>query len=378
MTEKDLIKKLEGFSDHDYFGATTEDNLKGGWRQVAFMIGADPEMKPHRYSWRDFASYYSYLFRSSVVRPVAIGLSAFVIMIGGWAGMVSASFDTVPGDALYPVKIANERAQLVMTLSGEKKVKLHVEFASRRLDEVITLASVVDDGERDEQVKVAIESFTKEIEAASQQIDEIKVDDLDAAAELAKMMDRKVDEYEAAIKTSETELATEENLANVGEAKDAMDSADNKAVEVLVESHETAQAEETADDLENRFQKDLVEITTRLNLSESRLINVEGVLAEYELAQKDVHLTSINSIRATLGAIDPQVSEAMDYMAAGGFRKAFEILQNVKNELRTAESDIAVLEITITAEVVALQQVEAEQAAAELEAEAITTEEVVE
>jgi len=368
MTEKDLIKKLESFGDHDYFGATDEEVIKDGWRKVAFMIGADPELKPHKYSWRDFASYYSHLFRSSVVRPLAVGVSAFVLMIGGWTGMVSASFDTVPGDALYPVKIANERAQLAMTLSGEKKAKLHVSFASNRLDEVVTLSGTLDDGERDEQVKTAIEGFAKEIEAANQKIDEIKADDLGTAAELAKMMDRKVDEYEAAIKTSETELATGENLANVDEAKEAVDSANNKAVEVLVESHETAPEEATAADLENSFQNDLAEIHTRVAYSESRLATVEGVLAQYDFETKDGFAASIDAARTGLVAIDPLVSDAMDVMAAGGFRKAFELLQNAKSELRIVESEIAALEIAITSEAIAFNQ----------EAEAATEEEVIE
>jgi len=300
------------------------------------------------------------------------------VLIGGWAGMVSASFDTVPGDALYPVKIANERAQLVMTLSDEKKAKLHVAFASRRLDEVVSLSSVVDDGERDAQVKLAVEGFAKEIEAVNQQIDEIKAEDMGAAAELAKMVDRKVDEYEAALKTSETELATEENLANVDEAKNAVDSANDKAVEVLVESHETTPAKETAEDLQNTFQNDLAEINARIVRSESRLANAAGVLAEYELERAEAHLAVIESVRNVLATIDPQVDDAMDYMAVGGFRKAFEILQSAKSELRTAESNIAELEISVTAEVAALQEAEAEQAEAELEAEAVIIEDEIE
>lgn len=71
-------------------------------------------------------------------RPVAVVL-AFVMMISGWVATSKASFESLPGDTLYAVKIAGEKTQLawVAVLNNQaQSAQFHLELANRRADEV--------------------------------------------------------------------------------------------------------------------------------------------------------------------------------------------------------------------------------------------------
>ncbi len=64
-------------------------------------------------------------------------LLALVVILGG-GGVVAASNQAVPGDALYGIDQAVEKAQIKLAKSEEKKSELQVKFAEERLSEVAT------------------------------------------------------------------------------------------------------------------------------------------------------------------------------------------------------------------------------------------------
>jgi len=372
MTEEELIKKLNSYADDPYFGAMTNEKLEAGWSKVASVIGANLKMEKPSYTWQDYAQYGVFMFRENMVRPMAVGFATLAVLFGGWTGMVGASFDSVPGDVLYPVKIANERAQLSLAFSGERKVKLHTEFASRRLDEVVAI-SASDHPEKEEQVKMAMSSFTREVEAASQQINDLKENDLGSAAELVMILDRKVGEYETVIEQSKDDIGEEVIIV-----EETVDNADIQVVQVLVENQEANQEEKISDeDLQKKFQKDYAEINQHLNLSVGRIAAIEDTLFNYYLEGESDYYLTVNEIESVLRDIKPTLQEAMNVMAAGGYRGAFDTVSEIYSQLDQVEKDLAVIEIEIIAQVSALLQIDEE---VDLEEETIeeVTEEVTE
>jgi len=356
MTEKELKKILRNMGESPKYKAMNNSELETGWERVALAIGADPNTQTKQYGMREYFEYLGWQFRERALRPLVMGAAAFVVLIGGWTGMVGAAFDTVPGDVLYPVKIANERAQLSLAFSDEQKARLHMEFASNRLDEAV---AIVASGNPDltDQAMVAIDNFTREITTVSQQIDEMKLADPEAATELALMVDRKVDEYEAAIKQTESDLP-EDAAVDVTVAQESIDSADDQAVEVLVESHETTQEEATAADLQKTFQKDLATINDRFNLTTGRLASIEEVILSNELEFADEYMETVGEANGVMIELKPLTSDALNYAAAGGYRKAFEILNEISHGLDGVELGLASVEIAIVAEMTV--EVEAE------------------
>ncbi len=83
-------------------------------------------------------------FRKEGVPMFTQIISALLILItlagGAGAGTVYAAQSSMPADALYPVKTWSENARLELAASPEKDIDLLLEFANRRIEEMLVLA----------------------------------------------------------------------------------------------------------------------------------------------------------------------------------------------------------------------------------------------
>ena len=78
------------------------------------------------------------VFVFKVIRPAMVVLLIIVLGGGSWIATVAASQDSLPGELLYPAKIATEKTQAVVAAAvgaKETETKLHVDFAKRRAQE---------------------------------------------------------------------------------------------------------------------------------------------------------------------------------------------------------------------------------------------------
>lgn len=66
--------------------------------------------------------------------------AAGLVVVMGASGAVAASHDSLPGQAMYPVKQVTEQLVLAAPLPTEHAVERHLTFADRRLDEAAALA----------------------------------------------------------------------------------------------------------------------------------------------------------------------------------------------------------------------------------------------
>ena len=69
--------------------------------------------------------------------PVVLSLVIALAVASTWT--VSASASSLPGEALYPVKLVTEKARLAVTFRPEARAQLHLALAERRLGEMQTL-----------------------------------------------------------------------------------------------------------------------------------------------------------------------------------------------------------------------------------------------
>ena len=70
---------------------------------------------------------------------LAPALAVFVIVFGIALASVRASSTSLPGEALYSVKLAAEGIQVALTSHAEKRVSLELTLAEERLDEIVEL-----------------------------------------------------------------------------------------------------------------------------------------------------------------------------------------------------------------------------------------------
>jgi hypothetical protein len=66
-------------------------------------------------------------------------LIVFIILVAG-TGTIAAANNSLPGDALYSVKMATESVRLTFAFSEEGKADLYVKLADRRVDEIVKMA----------------------------------------------------------------------------------------------------------------------------------------------------------------------------------------------------------------------------------------------
>ncbi|MDY7041581.1 MAG: DUF5667 domain-containing protein [Chloroflexota bacterium] len=92
------------------------------------------ELKAQRRVARHRQSLFSRLVPRLRLAPVALAL--LLVLFGSGIWVSSAAADSLPGDAIYPVKRAAERVQMSLTFSEIGRVRLHIKFADRRLEEV--------------------------------------------------------------------------------------------------------------------------------------------------------------------------------------------------------------------------------------------------
>ncbi len=78
--------------------------------------------------------FFGWLPRWATVLTIVLVL----LLAGG--GTVAAAAGSMPDSPLYPVKLATEEVQLVLTLSQIDKARLCAEFADRRVEEIIYMA----------------------------------------------------------------------------------------------------------------------------------------------------------------------------------------------------------------------------------------------
>jgi hypothetical protein len=94
---------------------------------------------------RTSRSYGSTIWSTGWSRAVAVSLTVIIILAAAGTGTAYASRSSIPGDSLYPVKIAAEQVQRIVTFDAEAEVELEMKFADIRLDELAEVTALPDE-----------------------------------------------------------------------------------------------------------------------------------------------------------------------------------------------------------------------------------------
>lgn len=97
-------------------------------------------------------------FQMRFFQPAAVMLLVLGVFLGS-SLTINAAFYSLPGENLYPVKLALEKTHVALIASEEKRVELKIEFAQKRVAE---LDKVVASSESTEVKKRKIEVVAKE------------------------------------------------------------------------------------------------------------------------------------------------------------------------------------------------------------------------
>ncbi|MEK7516309.1 MAG: DUF5667 domain-containing protein [Patescibacteria group bacterium] len=156
------------------------------------------------------------------------------VVLGSWITTGSAAVGTLPGDLLYPWKLATEAAQVALSPDAATRAKLHVDFAERRLEELARLPGRADRN-FNERVRVTVNRFGNEVRAVNKNLDELRDIEPSTVVAIAEVVDRKMAEYDRLLTMTKPQIKP--SSVAVFEAGNLIDEAGARAVEVIAQKH---------------------------------------------------------------------------------------------------------------------------------------------
>ncbi|MBI5728351.1 MAG: hypothetical protein HY984_01200 [Candidatus Magasanikbacteria bacterium] len=171
----------------------------------------------------------------AVARQAAVMLLVAGVAVGGWIVSASASQNSLPGEALYGVKLAIERTEVsVAEAVGASEVAAikELDFAARRAREAKK-------SPRREQKVVALQSLQQNIASANKRLDKAQEQSPEQAASLAKVVTQKTDQILESLAADNKSVAgTVQGTAAVSQevhaAEKLIEETGVKAVKVLI------------------------------------------------------------------------------------------------------------------------------------------------
>jgi uncharacterized protein YhaN len=190
----------------------------------------------------DKISVFQYLF----ARPALVGIATFVLALGSGLAVVKAAQGSLPGDRLFPVKLALERAELGITFDQAAKTKLQGEITGKRADELTEVAKLPF-SLNERKMAQAIDQIEQQIADTQKELPELK-DKIKAGAsqeEIAaamKSMQENTAKLKMAIEQAKKISEISENKAlssKISDISDKLDKAHSEISEIIDTLEET-------------------------------------------------------------------------------------------------------------------------------------------
>jgi len=208
-------------------------------------------------SFSEYGRFFVQIIRQRFLLEPAVMILLVLGFSVGSSLAVNAAYYSLPGEPLYRMKIALERAQIAITPDENKQVELKIEFAQNRVDEFdkIVAQTNVEPATKTERINLVMKELQKNVVAVKQHIDKPASDEKNilpadrektlqmafaissSAQELAKSLDQKISDLSA---VEQVDVASA-----VTEAVESVQQTDLSAQELIKETQE-AQAAATS------------------------------------------------------------------------------------------------------------------------------------
>jgi len=199
---------------------------------------------------------------------VAHGVGIFMLVVGSvlGGGLASAQVyrNAAPGEMLYNVKLAVERAQLLLAPNEDYKTGLHAEFADRRIDEAAKLAE--ESAAHQERVPGVLAAFNSEVTALTAGLESMRATDPQGTVEAAKLMERKMAVYQSELRKASSTLPPQYQ-SSIAVSRDLVDGTTLLAIAVIVDSHLADASSVSTAVVNNKFEERIQQAENHLNAS---------------------------------------------------------------------------------------------------------------
>ena len=190
------------------------------------------------------------MFSMHILKPAMAVFLVFSITAYSSVATAQAAKASLPGDALYPVKLGIEQVQVGLVFSEERKAELEVRFAGTRLEEVKEII----------KNQSVIENTVKNTEQAQKNIQKAMDNFSDNLGSVKKRLEKIEENNESQEKTlqisklvNEKTTKLEENLLEMKEKISTAVLADAVITQDIIDLKEEAKAQEA---INNETQED--------------------------------------------------------------------------------------------------------------------------
>lgn len=236
MTKRELLRKLESVRSTERGIVPNPEWVKNNREHLMMQVRSGLQTTSLRSPARAKIALKHFIPERAVnlVRaPFIATASIMLTVLGGSILSVSASERSVPGDFLYPIKIASEQTQLALVSDKKDKLKLKTEFVDRRVQEIKTIANSQD--ANPSRLKDAAAGLKRDLDTVKLQLADVNSTEQPAdAASAAKLVDQKTDAIVNELQQVKTDLPAEAK-SSLSEAEAAAVHTGVSAVEVLIQ-----------------------------------------------------------------------------------------------------------------------------------------------
>lgn len=321
--------------------------------------------------WSGMAIFLPRQMVYSVIRPIAVLVIVSLVASSTYSGTVKASYESVPGDWLYPAKRLSEKTQgAVISLLGDTntETKFHVTLAQRRAEEVSQIIKN-DAPNKATQVSAAVAELKNELATITDKLE----GDTGVQAVVAKDVRQDTEAITQALQTVKNELLLSNggsegaHLAKeVAETKDLAKGVSVKAVETLVTKHLSGDNSVTTDEVRQVVDAAITNVAVEameskqtvdgaqtivdtvktqvadLNAEAKKQSSLETSVANLELTKKVSDIVNqtkdaVIKAEAVSVEVDKKIVEAREAVISGDLTAAVDKIKEVTEVAKEAE-----------------------------------------
>lgn len=260
ITEKQLIKQLAQLKKIK----PSADWIFSCRETLSKEIGLTKEKESKPLSLSEVFSFFRQLNLPKLsFRPVfAIWFLVFGLIFGSGITALAMAKDSLPGEHLYPVKIALEQARLLAITSNENKAKIQSEMTVLRLEEINRIMNKSESSvQKQQRIEEAVINLQKQLLTISSELP--KINKSETSLEVVRKIDANAVQIEKVLsqaKASFSDSQPSQNLTDkMREALDTADDTSTKALELIVrqqdENSTTMSQEEIIAKIDEKIQR---------------------------------------------------------------------------------------------------------------------------
>ncbi len=331
MTEKELIKNLSHLKE-----ARPDENWVIFCRQRLLKEILTAEKEPNLVFPGILTSLnhsLKGLFSHSLLKQAVSLILIFGVVFGTGLTTVARSKQSLPGQRLYPVKIALEQARLMATSSADNKSKLQSEIMALRLDELNRIIQTQEPMDSKQQkVEEVVINLQKQLLDIKNGLPGLEKAGSKKVVEAAKRIDESatsakeaLSQVKAALNCCESGQALTERIA---EAVDAADKASEKALETMVQK-------QTEDQTLISQAEIITNLEGKVQSAEEKIKGVDGAVGNLVIGKAfpiNADLIIDQSDKAK-----EMLEQAKELLRKNDFAAALQVIQAANEMIKTAE-----------------------------------------